>query len=71
MNHSTDMAIYVSKYVIGYYNNYRSPEYSCFLDASKAFDKVNHWSLFSKLIRRSVPTLLIRILTLFYTKHDI
>ena len=37
-----------------------------FFDASKAFDKVNHWNLFKKLIYRGVPIILIRILLFWY-----
>ena len=40
--------------VIPYYNWFGSPVYTCFLDASKAFDRVEHWSLFKKLIDRNV-----------------
>ena len=36
--------------------------YSCFLDASKAFDRVKHWKLFNKLIIRQVPLLIVRML---------
>ena len=44
--HSTDHCIFALKNVIQYYKSNNSPVYSCFLDASKAFDRVNHWTLF-------------------------
>ena len=40
--HGTDLCIYTVKSVIKYYNYFSSPVYTCFLDASKAFDRVNH-----------------------------
>ena len=64
--HSTDHCIYVLKNVIQYYRSYNSPVYTCFLDASKAFDRVNHWTLFKKLLNRGVPILLVRILLYWY-----
>ena len=36
---STDLCIYTVKSIIQYYNYYNSPVYTCFLDASKAFDR--------------------------------
>ena len=39
--HSADMCIYAVKSVVKYYNHYESPMYTCFLDASKAFDGIN------------------------------
>ena len=45
-NHSTDLCIVTVKCTIKYYNMYNSPVYCCFLDASKAYDRVNHWTLF-------------------------
>ena len=42
--HSTEHSIFVLKHVIDYYRSLNSPVYSCFLDASKCFDKIDHWS---------------------------
>ena len=35
---------------------------TCLLDASKAFDRVNHWTLFAKLIDAHAPLLIVRVL---------
>ena len=55
---------------IKYYTEQRTPVYSCFLDASKAFDRVNHWKLFNKLIIRKVPLLIVRVLIFWYSSQD-
>ena len=60
--HSTDMCIFTLKNVIKYYTRQNTPVFSCFLDASKAFDRVNHWKLFRKLIIRKVPLMIVRML---------
>ena len=39
----------------------------CFMDASKAFDRVNHWTLFKKLIDRGTPLIFVRIIMQWYT----
>ena len=64
--HSTDRCIFALKNVIHYYKSNNSPVYSCFLEASTAFDRVNHWMLFRKLLNRGVPVVLIRILLYWY-----
>ena len=60
--HATDMCIYTVKSVIKYYTRQNSPVYTCFLDASKAFDRISHWTLFKKLIACNTPLLIVRIL---------
>ena len=47
---STDLAIYTLKEVVQYYTARGSPVFACFLDATKAFDRVNHWLLFKQTV---------------------
>ena len=60
--HVTDLCIYTAKSVIKYYNYFSSLVFTCFLDASKAIDRVKHWTLFKKILLRCVPTVLVIIL---------
>ena len=68
--HSTDLCIFTVKSVTIYYTQENSPVFTCFLDASKAFDKINHYTLFQKLLDRETPIMiLVRILLVWYTKQ--
>ena len=67
--HSTDACIFVLKEAIDKYVEQESSVYMCFLDASKAFDRVNHFTLFNKLIVRGVPGYLVRILSFWYSNQ--
>lgn len=67
--HGTDMCIYALKEIVGKYLNLNSSVFLCFIDATKAFDRVNHHMLFTKLINRGVPTYLIRILVFWYANQ--
>ena len=58
--HSTDMCVFTLKSVIDLYISSSSPVYVCYMDASKAFDKVNFWCLFEKLLQRNVPNVFVR-----------
>ena len=48
--HSTDMCIFTLKSIVKYYTRQNSPVYTCFLDAPKAFDRINHWTLLGNLL---------------------
>ena len=64
--HSTDMSIFLLKEIIRYYQSHGSAMFVCFMDASKAFDRIDHDLLFQKLSARNVPIYLIRILCYWY-----
>lgn len=67
--HSTDMCIYALKELVGKYRGLNSSVFLCFIDATKAFDRVNHYKLFMKLINRGVPRYLVRILVFWYANQ--
>ena len=55
--HSTDLCIYALSELVEYFRCRSTSVFVAFLDASKAFDKISHWTLFRKLIDRNVPIL--------------
>ena len=68
---STEMCVLTLKQLIRSYQKQGNPVYCGFLDASKAFDRVNHKMLFKKLIERNMPTCFFRILHYWYSKQNI
>ena len=69
--HSTDMAVFCLKETVNIYSRYSSPLFVCFLDASKAFDKLNHWALFAKLIERNMPLFIVKLMLFWYSNQSI
>ena len=63
---STDLCIFTLKQIVDYYKCNGSPVYMCFLDASKAFDRVHHDLLFSKITERGIPHIIVRLLMYWY-----
>jgi hypothetical protein len=68
--HGTDQCIFVLKEVIDFYASCSSPVYLCFMDSSKAFDRVNHYCLFDKLLRRGVPPIAVRLLCTWFSSQS-
>ena len=60
--HSTTMSTLVLKDVINHFLSNNSNVFCCFIDASKAFDRLRYDKLFDILLKRDVHPLMIRIL---------
>ncbi len=68
---STDLCTGVLKNVVSQYLQGGSNVYGCFLDASKAFDRVNHTTLFKLLIKRDLPPTVLRFLFSWYRDQEL
>ena len=53
------------------YTRQHSPSYTCFLDKYKAFDKINNFKLFRKLLDRKTSIVIVRILLFWYSKQTV
>ena len=60
----TDLCIYTLKEFIDYYKSRGTTLYRpiTFLDANKAFDRIDHWLLFNKMIKKGAPLFIIKLL---------
>ena len=63
------MCIFLLKQTVSYYVTKDTSVFSAFLDASKAFHRTNHNLLFAKLIKRNVPTCIVRLLLSWYRQQ--
>ena len=54
--------------VTEYFNDRNSNVFIAFLDATKAFDRVNHRKLFSTLIAKKVPITFLKVIINWYCK---
>ena len=67
--HSTSLCTNVLKQTVEYYISRGSYIFTCFLDFQKAFDKVNYWKLFLKLLDNGVNSKIVSILAVWYTNQ--
>ena len=59
---------FIYKEVVNHYLNGGSNVYSCLLDASKTFDRVNYRTLF-RLLLKKIPRCIIRLILDSYTRQ--
>ena len=69
-NCSTLQCTWSVQETVSHYLRNGSEIFSCLLDFSKAFDKVNFRQLFEKLIERKVPFIVLRLLLFIYRKQS-
>ena len=70
--HSTSDCTFVLKNTIDYYRCNGSHVFACFIDFSKAFDNVNYWLLFYKLLDSCASvagSLTVRLLAFWYSNQ--
>ena len=67
----TDLPIYLLKEIVLKYHSLNANVFMCFLDASKAFDGVNHSLLFNKLLNQGVPGYIVRLLKFWYSNQTL
>ena len=41
-----------------------------FVDTSKAYDKIDHWLLYEKLLHKDIPNLIVKILVYWYSHQE-
>ena len=64
------MCIFALQQIVDYYQSLNSPVYICYLDASKAFDRLNYLCLFNKLLNRNFPKTVVKLLIFWYTTQS-
>ena len=70
-NLSTNMCTFALNETISYYTKNGSQTYALFLDASKAFDRLNYVKLFKKLMKKKMCPMAIRLLLNMYLNQKI
>ena len=64
--HSTEFCIYTLQEYIEVYKRRNTIVFVTFLDA---FDRIDHWRLFTKLIDKHVPLFVIKLLVFWYSSN--
>ena len=57
--------------VVQYYTERGSHVFACFVDLTRAFDMVNYWKLFNKLLDDGVNDAIVALLAYWYSNQEI
>lgn len=68
--HSTGLCTNAFKSTVRYYVERGSHVFACFVDFSKAFDKVNYWKMFHKLLNDNVAVSVVSLLAYWYCNQE-
>jgi hypothetical protein len=68
-NSGSNGATLTAKYVIDFYITHGSTVSVCLLDMTKAFDKVNRYCLYLKLMKKKVPLKFLNVLISWFSKY--
>ena len=68
---STNLGLctFALKEALSYYATNQSNVFCTFLDATKAFDRINYCKLFGLLLKRDLPACILRVFICFYTNN--
>ena len=69
--HSTALCTNTFKQTVNYYINNGSHVFACFIDFSKAFDKVNYWKLFNMLLDDNISKNIVKVLAFWYSVQEV
>ena len=67
---STALCTGLVKNITAHYMSHGSSVFACLLDASKAFDLVDHLLLFQQLLQQRTPSFLVRFLIIWYSSQS-
>ena len=67
--HSTSICTNVLKSTVDNYARKGSHVFACFVDFSKAFDNVNFWQLFCKLLDCGIPRKAVALIAFWYSSQ--
>ena len=67
--HSTTLCAGVVKQTLEYYASRGSHVFLCFVDFTKAFDRVNYWKLFKHLLDNGVCVSIVKLLAFWYSNQ--